>query len=334
MEKDMTQHALPSADLATIRAELAAAKPLMTTMNLIVWIDSEAKRDWVIERASKVSAKHPSRTIILDSTPGRVGAFVRPIDADDPTHQSSFIDIGVADLAPWDACELATSLAVPHLPTVLWWSADSLNEDTAFRCFFDNASTAVVDSSLGVRDVTTIDELSAFYAEHRNVALRDLAWMRLHPWQDIIAHFFDDPALREELFSIQKLRIVSGSDAEAVYLAGWLASRLGWNAIAHDRFSDRNGNPVTFEHERSGQPRRVHSVALSTAASMYRGDVDTADPTVVRVWVEGANAREMRIFPLQAVDNASLIEQAALEGGGTDEIFETALRMARTLIEG
>ncbi len=330
----MTQHALPSADLATIRAELAAAKPLMTTMNLIVWIDSEAKRDWVIERASKVSAKHPSRTIILDSTPGRVGAFVRPIDADDPTHQSSFIDIGVADLAPWDACELATSLAVPHLPTVLWWSADSLNEDTAFRCFFDNASTAVVDSSLGVRDVTTIDELSAFYAEHRNVALRDLAWMRLHPWQDIIAHFFDDPALREELFSIQKLRIVSGSDAEAVYLAGWLASRLGWNAIAHDRFSDRNGNPVTFEHERSGQPRRVHSVALSTAASMYRGDVDTADPTVVRVWVEGANAREMRIFPLQAVDNASLIEQAALEGGGTDEIFETALRMARTLIEG
>jgi hypothetical protein len=42
----------------------------------------------------------------------------------------------------------------------------------------------------------------------------------------------------------------------------------------------------------------------------------------------------MRLFPLQAVDNASLIEQAALEGGGTDEIFETALRMVQTLIKG
>jgi glucose-6-phosphate dehydrogenase assembly protein OpcA len=334
MEKDMTPQAPPTADLAAIRAELAAAKPLMTTMNLVVWIDSEAKRDWVIERATKVSAKHPSRTIILDSSPGHIGAHVRPIDVDDPTHQSSFIDIGVADIPPWDACELATSLVIPHLPTVLWWSADSLNADTAFRCFFDNASTAVVDSSLGVRDASTIAELSEFYEDHHNVALRDLAWMRLHPWQDIIAHFFDDPALREELFSIQKLRIVSGSDAEAIYLAGWLASRLGWNATAHDRFADRNGNAVAFEHERSGQPRRVHSVALTTATSVYQGDVDTTDPTVVRVWVEGANARDMRIFPLQAVDNASLIEQAALEGGGTDEIFETALRTARTLIEG
>jgi glucose-6-phosphate dehydrogenase assembly protein OpcA len=334
MEEDMTQHALPTADLEVIRAELARAKPLMTTMNLVVWIDSEQKRDWVIERATKVSEKHPSRTIILESSPGRTGAHVRPIDADDPTHQSSFIDIGVADMAPWDACELAMSLAAPDVPTVLWWSADSVNEDTAFRCFFDNASTAVVDSSLGVQDASTIAELSEFYAQHRSVALRDLAWMRLHPWQDIIAHFFDDPKLREELFSIKTLRIVSGSDAEALYLSGWLASRLGWNATAHNEFADRSGNRIAFDHERSGQPRRVHSVALTTGTSVYQGDVDTTDPTVIRVWVEGENARDMRIFPLKAVDNASLIEQAALEGGGTDEIFETALRMVQTLIDG
>jgi glucose-6-phosphate dehydrogenase assembly protein OpcA len=324
----------PSIDLELLRAELARAKPLMTTMNLIVWIDSELKREWVIERASKVSEKHPSRTIILDSTPGHVGAHVRPVDANDPSDQSSFIDIGVADIAPGEACDLATSLGAPDVPTVLWWSADSINADTAFRCFFENADTAVVDSSLGVRDASTIAELSTFYAEHRNVALRDLAWMRLHPWQDIIANFFDDRALREELFSIQSLRIVSGSDAEALYLSGWLASRLGWKATAHDEFADRNGERIAFERERSGQPRRVHSVALTTKTSVYQGTVDTTDPTVVRVWVDGANARDMRVFPLQAVDNASLIERAALGGGGTDEIFETALRMVQTLIDG
>ena len=49
----------------------------------------------------------------------------------------------------------------------------------------------------------------------------------------------------------------------------------------------------------------------------------------MRVWAEGKNATEPRIFPLQAIDNASLVERAALEGGGTDEIFETALRMVR-----
>ena len=40
----MTQHATPTADLAAIHAELSRAKPSMTTMNLIVWIDSELKQ--------------------------------------------------------------------------------------------------------------------------------------------------------------------------------------------------------------------------------------------------------------------------------------------------
>jgi glucose-6-phosphate dehydrogenase assembly protein OpcA len=335
MEENMNTDAIPTSDIDAIQAQLTRHKPAMTTMNLVVWIDSDVKRDWVIERATRVSEKHPSRTIILDSSPGRTGAFVKPsTPGEESTGKNSRVEIGVADLSPTAACELAKTLLAPDVPTVLWWSADSLNEDTAFRCFFDNADSAVVDSSLGVRDASTLDELSAFYAEHRSVALRDLAWMRLHPWQDIVAQFFDDPLLREELFSITTLKIVSGSDAEALYLSGWLASRLGWNAVGHDAFKDRYNHPIRFVHERDGQPRRVHSVSLTTATSSYHGTVDTEDPTVVRVWVEGKNAREERIFPLQAVDNASLIEQAALQGGGTDEIFETALRMVATLIDG
>jgi glucose-6-phosphate dehydrogenase assembly protein OpcA len=336
MEKDMTPPALPPADIELIRTELARAKPHITTMNFIVWIDCESNRDWVIQRAIKISEKHPSRTIILDASPGRVGAHVRPLDPDDTTHQSTFIDIGVADIAAQEACVLATSLAVPDVPTVLCWGAESLNEQTAFRCFFaaDRLPVAVVDSSLGVRDASTILELAQFYKEHGNVSVRDLAWMRLHLWQDIIAQFFDDPALREELFSIRELRIVAGSDAEALYLGGWLASRLGWNATAPGEFADRNGRRITFEHERGGQARRVYSVALTTATSTYRGSVDEADASVVRVWVEGAKARPVRLVPVQAIDTASLVERAALEDGGTDEIFETSLRMVQTLIDG
>jgi glucose-6-phosphate dehydrogenase assembly protein OpcA len=330
----MTQHALPPADLATIRAELARPKPQATTMNLIVWLDNERNREWVVERAIKISEKHPSRTIIVDASPGCVGAQVRPFDTEDPARQSSFIELGVAGMLPSEACELATSLAASDVPSVLCWSADSLAEDTAFRCFLGHVSTAVVDSSLGVNDTTTLAKLAECYEEYRNVALRDLAWMRLHHWQDIVAHFFDDPGLRKELFSIRKVRIVAGSDAEALYLGGWLASRLGWSATTHGRFSDRNGRAIELEHDRNGQPRRVSSISLTTETSVYHGDVDAADSTVVCVWAEGANAHDRRFIPLQPPDTASLIEQAALEGGGTDEIFETALRMVRTLIEG
>ena len=332
----MTPPPFQTAEIDQIRSELARSKTHVTTMNFIVWIDREANRDWVIQRAIKISEKHPSRTIILDASPGRVGAHVRPLDPNNPNDQSSFIDIGVSDVPPDEACEIATSLAAPEVQTVLCWSAESLGKDTAFRCFFAGGEqpVAVVDSSLGVRDASTILELAQFYKEHSGVSLRDLAWMRLHLWQDIIAHFFDDPALRDELFSIQKLRIVAGSDAEALYLGGWLASRLGWSAKAHDEFADRNGRHIAFEHERGGQARRVYSVALTTATSVYVGSVDEGDPSIVRVWVEGKNAKEVRLVPVKAIDTASLVERAALEDGGTDEIFETALRMVQTLIDG
>jgi glucose-6-phosphate dehydrogenase assembly protein OpcA len=334
MEEDMTPPALPTGDIDLIRSELARAKPHITTMNFIVWIDRESNRDWVLQRAIKISEKHPSRTIILDASPGRFGAHVRPLDPNDPSQQSAFIDIGVAGISPQEACSLATSLVVPDVLTVLCWGAETLDENTAFRCFFAGGEmpVAVVDSSLGVRDAATILELAKFYQEHPGVSLRDLAWMRLHLWQDIIAHFFDDPALREELFSIRKLRIVAGSDAEALYLGGWLASRLGWSAAARNEFADRNGHRIEFEYERGGQARRVYNVALTTATSVYQGSVDEDDASIVRVWVEGANAREERLVPVKAIDTASLVERAALEEPGTDEIFERALRMVPTLV--
>src|SRR5258708_32334173 len=132
----MPPNAPPPADLELIRNELARSGAHITTMNLIVWIDREANRDWVIQRAIKISEKHPSRTIVLDSSPGRVGAHVRPLNPDDPNEHSTFIDIGVANIPSQDACELATSLTAPEVPTVLAWSAESLGKDTAFRCFF------------------------------------------------------------------------------------------------------------------------------------------------------------------------------------------------------
>jgi hypothetical protein len=74
----------------------------------------------------------------------------------------------------------------------------------------------------------------------------------------------------------------------------------------------------------------VQSVCLDSDTSWYHGEV-TDDPAVVRIWVEGEHAREPRLFPLQAIDNASLLERAVLETGA-DDVFETALRSAGTLL--
>jgi glucose-6-phosphate dehydrogenase assembly protein OpcA len=321
---------LPKADAAAIKAELAREKPHAMTMNLVVWNANAANRPWVVERAVAIGEKHPSRTIVLDATPNVNGAIVTTGD-EHTSDQSARVEVGVAGLDHSALCELTSMLLVADIPTILWWSAPALGPDTPFAAVVKLADAVVVDSSSGDGDAQTIAELARFVAGHRGVVVRDLAWQRIHPWQDMVAHFFDDPHLREELFSIQRLRIVSGSEAEAFYLGGWLGSRLGWTASARGEFVDRKGAKVLFEHEQTGRPRRVRSVALQTPTTSYQGECLESDDLVVRVWAEGTYAHEERLFSLQCVDGASLVERAILESTA-DEIYETALRMVGTLV--
>jgi glucose-6-phosphate 1-dehydrogenase len=328
--QDMSTSILPTVDVTAIKAELAREHPHAMTMNLVVWNADAENRKWIVERAIAIGQKHPSRTIVLDASPQLHGAVVTTAD-DAASEQSALIEIGVAEKTAPEIAEIMHSLLVSDIPTVLWWSAPDIGPRTPFATLVAGADAAVVDSSAADGASTTLVDLVNFCSSHRGCAVRDLAWQRIHPWQDMVAHFFDDPHLREELFSIKRVHVVSGSDAEAFYLAGWLGSRLGWTATAHDAFADRNGNAIAFVHENAGRPRRVRSVALESATTTYQGERLVSDDLVVRLWAEGKYANGERLFGLQWVDGASLVERAILETAA-DEIFETALRMVGTLL--
>jgi glucose-6-phosphate dehydrogenase assembly protein OpcA len=320
--------------LDAIRAELSRGRLATSTFNFIVWIDDPARRDWIRERAGMLSEKHPSFTLIFDNTGVRAGdatVTTGPLDAQaNVTVRGERVEIDVSGLDAATIANYVTALCKDSVETVLWWSGFKETSRATFYALLPLIGTLVVDSSGGLRDQSALRVLAEFHAEHQEVALRDLAWMRLHPWQDMIANFFDDEALFGELLVIRALFIASGSDSEALYLGGWLASRLGWTATGRDAFTDGAGKPIAFNRRREGEIRRVQSICLDSETSWYHGEV-TENPGVVRVWVEGDYAREPRLYPLPAIDNASLLERAVLESG-CDELFETALRTAATLL--
>jgi glucose-6-phosphate dehydrogenase assembly protein OpcA len=216
------------------------------------------------------------------------------------------------------------------LPTLLWWTGEGITGQPTFNALVELADSLVVDSSGTRNDGATVIELAHFLSSRPNIGLRDLAWMRLRPWQDMIARFFDDPTLREELYSVRALRIVSGSEAEALYLSGWLASALGWTATAHAEFSAADGTHIPFSSERAGRIRRIRSIEVSTDETKYSATISDEDEHVVFVKASGRNETPGRFVPLQAVDSPSLLERAILEPR-TDDLFETALRMVGTL---
>ncbi len=327
------QQATIATSLDEIRGELARTKLTASTMNFVVWIDDPARRDWVLERAAMLSDKYPSLTIVLDHSGTCKNATLTTGSRDqrvDFTVQGERVQLDVSCCDAPAILGYVTALYKPSLPTILWWTGLKDESRPTFYALLPLAHRLLFDSSGGARDASAMSKIVTFHSEHPDVTLRDLAWMRLLPWRDMIANFFDDPAVRDELFSIRRLAIASGSDSEAFYLGAWLASLLGWTPSGRDAFTDRAGKPVSFERRRTGDIRRVQSICLDSETSWYHGEV-TEDPSVVRVWVEGEHARDPRLFPLQAIDNASLLEQAVLETE-PDDLFENALRSDATLL--
>ncbi len=305
----------------------------VATMNFVVFTDDPVYRSWVLERAATVVEKHPSRLIVLDSTDATtgisVGSSIRTTNG--APHVNERVDIAVRSLGHRAIISLVHELTVPEVPLVLWWSGARLLQSRTFSGLAQQAQTVVVDSSGKARGKETIQELGEFLTRFPSVVLQDLAFMRLAPWQDMIAQFFDDPALREDLFSLRSLEITSGSEAEALYLAGWLGSRLSWQPVGRDSFRDRNGRTIPVTKIDRGDQRRVLSVVLDAGTSTYRAELSADDENVVCLSVAGSRAKPAWWMPLRNIENTSLIERAILEHD-RDRIFETSLLTVRDLL--
>jgi len=303
------------------------------TMNFVVFVDDPQHRSWVLERAAIIAGKHPSRLIVLDSTQAIRGVDVATTSREvgDSTVVDERVDVGVSELDHAAIVSLTRELSVPDIATVLWWSGARVRASRTFAGLAAAATTILVDSSGKARDAETIRDLYRFHESAPSIVLHDLAFMRLAPWQEMIAQFFDDPALRDDIFSLTGLDIESGSDAEAFYLAGWLGSRLSWNATARDAFRDRRGGVVRFAKIAKGDQRRVSSVVLHAPNSTYRAALSDDDSGVVCLTVEGRNAKNLGCVPLQNIENTTLIERAILENA-RESIFETSLETVGQLL--
>jgi hypothetical protein len=304
--------------LHDILAEIWRLKLNVATFNLIVFIDDPTRRDWFYERALRIAEKHPSRLIILDACDA----------SGEVTVSASALRLCVGKLDVSVIAHLTRELSAPDVPNVLWWSPECLIEHGLFSVLLEQSDRVVMDSSGACNDESTLRRLLCFV--HPVKPLQDLAWMRSAPWREMIAQFFDDPEMHEDLSTLSTLEITSGSTAEAFYLAGWLASRLAWTPEDESSFRAPDGSRVTLKQIDEGKKRRVVRVALATKDSRYVAQLSD-DENVVELSIAGARSRPPWLVPLNNIDNASLIEQAILDNAN-DEVFNDSLRILRELL--
>ena len=265
------------------------------TMTFVVYVDDASILAEAKERAEALIAKHPARLVMVDAS----GSHGTPEELQSTTHAQ----------------------IVPDVPTVLFWAGKESVRDPNFFSLNELADVLVLDSSRGSGDIESLRQLMEYFSAGRRTKVQDLAYLRLAPWQEMIAIFFDDPELADDLGKIASVEITAGSPAEQYYLLGWLASRLKWTPES-----------VAVELHAKGKPRRVYEVALESAGSTYRAKLEEPKGPVVCLTVEGAHARERHCETLHDVAIVALVEQAILRPG-TSDVYRATLDAARAFLE-
>ncbi|MCU0490746.1 MAG: glucose-6-phosphate dehydrogenase assembly protein OpcA [Chloroflexaceae bacterium] len=245
-------------DIAAIERELTqlwkeAAEPGTTnhavtralTLNLVAVAPDSFSANRMTEVVMGLTRTHPNRTILVTANPAgpesRMEAWVQAncqlVAPGAPQVCGEQVSIEASGASVAQVPSLVLSLLVPELPVVLWWPGHSPFESPLFQRAQSLVDRVIVDSADFAhpeRDLRRMAELN----QSSTYVMSDLNWARLTLWRELVAQFFDSRGLLPHLFRLDKVVIDYERDprqpanrAQALLLAGWLASRLGWTPL-------------------------------------------------------------------------------------------------------
>lgn len=305
--------------LAEHRREREGAS-ITTAFNVVTFVEDDPElADIIAERIGQMESRNPLRSLMLA---GREG---------EPRIAMEHVELAVDEMAAPQLQSLVRELLVPAVKTVVLWAGTHVS-DPRFSALAEIADVVITFTSRTAESETaTLGDMVAMQTTPIGPKLRDLAFLRLGAWQDLVAQFFDDDELTPELDTITQIDVRAGTLSEAYYFIGWLASRLDWQPCGKHEFCNAGGETIRVSIERQGPPRRVASVTLKSANSTFGAKVRADNDDLICLTVEGSKYRDERCLPLNEVDMVSLIDRAIFLPSGNTIYHETLAMVGRLL---
>ena len=277
-------------------------------MTLVVAAEDGADAERVRQTVGVLMHNHPSRAVIL--RPDGSGAVLNArIFAEcwkpfGKTQQicSEGIEVTAGRSGYTEVAKFLVPLRVPDLPVVLWCRGAAALEPGPLEPLFPLADKIIFDSSQAADADSALQFLRRLRGRGERVA--DLHWTRLTGWREVLAHLFDDGALKPE--EIKSAQVTFGGPsvtACARYFTAWIRTSL---PAARVTMAAGDGPPG------------LRSVALSTATDKLT--IARASDPYVEVSGAGRNYRS----PLPSTSDEALMHEE-LGILGPDAVYERAL---------
>lgn len=319
-------------------------EPLVSvrTLNLVVY-SPETRHEDIAALLDPLVAEHPGRVIAIDAVPGApsqawISATPARTMGAGRCIGRELITIAAPPEAHRELRSVVVPLLVPDLPVYLWWRG---RPGFGVKLFDDLARVAdrIIIDSAELEDPRSELPGLAEAVHAAESAVSDLAWARLTSWRQLVSQFFDAPNCSPFLNRLRDVVVESEGElqSEAVLLAAWLASQLGWQPFAMypgAPFSlelRHGGNPVRidFRHGPSSQ-RGLSRLQLATGDATF-GVARTPEPGFVTTSEIDGKTLHRRV-PQAEEDETQMINRE-LDLPGHDLLYEHALAMARAMLE-
>jgi glucose-6-phosphate dehydrogenase assembly protein OpcA len=123
-------------------------------------------------------------------------------------------------------------LELYDVPSFMWWVGEVDFRSQAFLRLSQSAERIIVDSSRFDAAPAALADFEQFL-DGSDVACTgtDLNWARSMSGRELIAQSFDHPLTQGLIDGVQRVEIGfdPSAEAQAMLIAGWLATRLGWS---------------------------------------------------------------------------------------------------------
>lgn len=220
-------------------------------LTLLIYVESEEAGVELGELIRQVTLDNPCRAIVIvaDSSSPEPGltAWVSAhchfsAEAGTQICSEEIYVVGrgkeVSNLA-----HVVVPLTVPGLPVYFWWRAGAFTPPPHFDEVLRVSDRIGVNSWRFSDPAADFSELAGrVHSFAGDPALTDLNWLSLTPWRQLIAQSFDSPERRHSVLNVAEVQITYGIAGEstapplcqALLLAGWLSSRLGWTPTGEE----------------------------------------------------------------------------------------------------
>ena len=219
-------------------------------------------------------------------------------------------------------------LLVEEMPVFTWWRPATLEPYDLLQGLGELTDCMLVDGArFAERPVELLKRLNGWQGK-----AADLTWSRVDPWRETIAALFDPPRMREALGEIRRLRIqvggapgAGGVTVAGAYLAGWIASRLGW--------TESSGVRIELERDEEFEAGRVGFVSLETDAKTFVVQRPDQHKRKLVSTIETEESCPLpRTIPLPDRDDVAFLCEA-LQQPARDPLFTSALSAAVEILE-